>query len=130
MNWDSIRESVLTPSRIVPLTAQLLTAGVGILTTWLGTKGWLNLDPGQVVGFVTPLVLGAEASIFKWQQGWQKYEERSATDTAVIEEYDVHPDDLIPDENDLDSEGAKTEEENETKVEEQPKAPRERRRRG
>lgn len=111
MNWDWIRANVFTPSRMVPLTAQLLTAGVGIVTTWLATKGWLDLDPAQVVGFVAPVVLGAEASIFKWQQGYQEYEKRADDRAGIVEEFDVHPDDLIPDVEDLDSEKAKHAEE-------------------
>lgn len=88
--WENIRAQ-LTPSRVVPLTAQLLTAAVGILVTWLGTKGWLSLDPAQVVAFVTPLVVGAEASIFKWQSGWQKYEAASRISPFDLKG-DLHPD--------------------------------------
>src|SRR5262252_1683949 len=87
MNWNWVRENVFTPSRMVPLTAQLLTAGVGIVTTWLATKGWLDLDPAQVVGFVAPVVLGAEASIFKWQQGYQEYEKRADDRAGIVEEF-------------------------------------------
>jgi len=107
MTWNWIRTNIFTPSRLVPLTAQLLTAGVAIVVTWLGTKGWLTLDPAQVVSFVTPLVLGIEASIFKWQTGWQKYEDAQRLNGNAVAEYDVHTDDLIPDVEDPNSEGVK-----------------------
>jgi len=105
MFWNAIKEQ-LTPSRIVPVVGFVVTAGVTAVTGYLAANGF-NLDPAIVTGIVVPVALGGLASVLHWQKGWQAYEERGAAAGAVVESYDVHPEDLIPDVDDLDSEKAK-----------------------
>lgn len=126
--WNAIRAE-LTPSRVVPVTGHLLATGVGLLTTWLATKGWLNLDPAEVLAIVTPIVTGIEGSVLHWQKGNRETEERRARNREAIQDYDVHPDDLKPDGDDLDSARAKAAEER-ALAEEERKARRARPRRG
>lgn len=107
--WNSIRDSVFTPARIVPIVIATVGAGVTAATGWLAANNF-NLDPAIVTGIVVPIALSFAASAFKWQDGWQKYEARGAADQGIIETYDVHPEDLVPDAEDLDSEKAKAHE--------------------
>lgn len=108
--WNAIRAQ-LTPSRVVPLTGHLLAALVGLGTAWLATKGWLSLDSTQVLAIVVPIVTGVEGTILHWQVGQREYAARGNDRQRVVEDYDTHPDDLVPDVNDLTGEKAKAREE-------------------
>ena len=103
--WNVIREQ-LTPARVVPIVMTVIGAAVTALTGYLAANGF-NLDPAVVTGIVTPIALAVLASVFNWQKGWQAYEARGAQRQGEVADYDVHPDDLIPDVDDLDSEKAK-----------------------
>jgi len=103
--WNTIRDQ-LSPARVVPIVMQVITAGVVAATGWLAANNF-NLDPAIVTGIVAPIALGGLASALKWQDGWQKYEQRGAANGQVVETYDVDPTDLIPDDGDLNSAKAK-----------------------
>lgn len=100
----------LTPSRVVPVVLTIITAGVTAVTGWLAANNF-NLDPAIVTGIVAPIALGGLATALNWQKGWQQYEARGAANSALVEQYDVHPEDYVPDPDDPTSERAKAREE-------------------
>ena len=104
--WEQFKTNVLSPARVVPVVGAIITAAVTAATGYLAANG-MNLDPAVVTGIVAPIALGGLATVLNWQKGWQDYEKRGAANQGIVEEYDIHTDDYIPDVSDLDSEGVK-----------------------
>lgn len=107
--WTTIRAQ-LSPARVVPIVLAIIGAAVTAATGYLAANGF-NLDPAIVTGLVVPIALGFAASVLKWQNGWQTYEQTQGQRAEMTGLADVHPDDLVPDIDDLDSEKQKASEE-------------------
>ncbi len=103
--WNGIRAQ-LTQARVVPIVMSLVGSLVGVVVAYAAKHG-LNIDQAQATAIAGVFTIGALGQALNWQQGNKQYEARDAQNAGVVEEYDVHPDDLIPDAEDLDSEGQK-----------------------
>lgn len=103
--WNAVREQ-LTAARVTPIVMTVVGAAVAAGTGWLAQHG-LNLDPGTTTAAVAAVALGAVGQALHWQKGRREHEARASAIGDELATADVHPDDLVPDEHDLDSEKAK-----------------------
>lgn len=120
------RLAAIPPERFVTFITPIVTPIIGVVSGWLAAKfPGLHLTDTQILAFALAGAASAWGALQHWLKGSREYQAdvrkarlASAPSDADPEEVlshgdHTHPDDLIPDVDDLDRERSKAEEEQE-----------------
>lgn len=122
IRYIAARLAAIPPERFVTFITPIVTPVIGVVGGWLATKfPGLHLSDSQILAFALASAAGAWGALQHWLKGSREFQAdvrkaqlKSGGDSpedALNSGFDVHPEDFIPDVDDLDREKAKAAEE-------------------
>jgi hypothetical protein len=115
--WARLREAWPVNRVVAALTPIVFVPAAGFIATWVAVHfpGLPPIDPGWLTGIFVAGALTAGTTAYKWLDGWQKHEFVTRAPGVRLggdpldhpASSDIHPDDAVPDIDDLDGEKGK-----------------------